>query len=78
MQKKTNEINWAQMQTIAFETLKKILRNKPKIKVFDAQKEVTLTTDSSEKVIAILSQEHPIMHMSRTRGRTTQYESNQE
>lgn len=51
---KNNEFKWTQKQTSTFEALKKILRNKPIIKVFDPQKEVMLTTNASEKVIAVI------------------------
>ena len=38
----------------------------PIVKIFDSKKEITLITDASEhSVSAILSQDHPIMYLSR-------------
>ena len=63
--KKNIEFTWTQKQNKAFEALKKALTSKQKI--FNPKKEVTLTTDASERAIAVVvSQEfHPIMYLSR-------------
>ena len=64
---KNVEFTWMQKQNKAFEALKKALTNKPVIKIFDPNREVTLTTDARERAIAaVVSQEsHPIKHLSR-------------
>ena len=61
------ETTRTQKQNKAFEALKKALTSKKVIKIFDPKKEVTLTTDASERAIAVVvSQEgHPIMYLSR-------------
>ena len=65
--KKHVEFTWTQKQNKPFEASKKALTSKPVIKIFDPKKEVTLTTDARERVIAaVVSQEgHPIMYQSR-------------
>ena len=64
---KNVEFIWTQKQNKAFEALKKVLTSKQVIKIFDAEKEVTLTTDASERAItAVVSEEgHPIRCLSR-------------
>ena len=50
----------------SFERLKVILAEDQVIKPYDEKKELSITTDASEYAIgAILSQEHPILYLSR-------------
>ena len=55
------------MQNKAFEALKKVLTSKPVIEIFDLKKDVTLTTDASERAIAAVEslEGHPVMYLSR-------------
>ena len=64
---KNGEFTWTQKQNKAFEALNKALTSKPVIKMFDPQKEVTLTTDASERAIAVVvsQEDHLIMYLSR-------------
>ncbi|PAA77815.1 hypothetical protein BOX15_Mlig019617g10 [Macrostomum lignano] len=59
--------HWGPRQQKAFDELKQALAASPVVRIFDARKRTTLTTDASEKAIAaILSQdEHPVMYLSR-------------
>lgn len=61
------EFQWTKRQGIAFKKLKKALINKPVVKIFDPVKELTLTTDASNCVIAaiLLQEDHPEMYLSR-------------
>ena len=66
LRKKGVKFVWGEKQQNSFENLKKKLASKPVIGIFDTMKEVTLTTDASEKAVSgILSQEgHPVFYMS--------------
>ena len=65
-QEKNVEFTWTQKQNKAFEALKKVLTSKPVLNIFfDPKKEVTLTTDASEHVIAaVVSQKGSSNHVS--------------
>ena len=67
LRKKGVPFSWNENQQQAFDYLKKVLSTKPVIGIFDINKEVTLTTDASEKALSgILSQnDHPVFYMSR-------------
>ena len=67
MHKKNVEFTWTQKQNKAFEAFKKALTSKAIKKMFNPQKEVTLTTEASKHTIAAVeSQEgRPIIHLSR-------------
>ena len=67
LRKKNNDFVWTGEQEKAFNKLKRALVEKPVVKVFDPKKELTLTTDASERAVsAILSQDnHPVMYLSR-------------
>ena len=62
-----NDFSWGKMQQKAFEDLKNDLCSNPLIQPYSLQKEATVTTDASEKVIGgVLSQEgHPVKYVSR-------------
>lgn len=58
LKKKNKEFQWSFRHEIFFKKLKKAFRNNPVIKVFDPTKELTPTTDASERAItAMVSQE---------------------
>ena len=57
LRKKDNEFIWSAEQQKAFDRLKVIMAKKPVVKIFDPEKDITLTTDASENSISgMLSQ----------------------
>lgn len=76
--KKNVEWQWGEPQVKAFETIKKLLTNRPLLSIFDVNLKTELHTDASSKGIAgILMQHHkqglkPVMYYSRA---TTKEES---
>ena len=58
---------WTQEQDRAFHKLKLALSSKPVIQPFDVNKDITLTTDASEKSIAgiLMQEERPVIYFSR-------------
>ena len=59
---------WTDKCQRAFERLKSELASKPDVQPYSLKKEVTFTTDASEKAIGgVLSQEgHPVIYVSKT------------
>ena len=78
--KKNVEFIWSKKQQKAFDRLKVIMTKKPAVKFFDRKRDITLTTDASERSISgILSQKgHPIMNLLRRLTNTEFDYSNKE
>ena len=72
------EFQWTNKCQRAFERLKSELASKPIVQPFSLKKEVTITTDASEKAISgALSQEgHPVIYVSQTLSQAEQRYSN--
>ena len=72
------EFQWTDKCQRAFERLKSELASKPIVQPFSLKKEVTITTDASEKAISgALSQEgHPVIYVSQTLSQAEQRYSN--
>jgi len=66
--RKSRAFEWKDQHQSAFERLKSDLAASPVVRLYNPAKELTVTTDASEKAIsAILSQEnHPILYLSRS------------
>ena len=64
---RNSDFSWGKMQQKAFEDIKNELCANPLVQPYSLQKEATVTTDASEKVIGgVLSQEgHPVIYVSR-------------
>ena len=72
------EFQWTDKCQRAFERLKSELASKPVVQPYSLKKEVTTTTDASEKAIGgVLSQEgHPVIYVSKTLSQAEQRYSN--
>ena len=72
------EFQWTDNCQRAFERLKSELVSKPVVQPYSLKKEVTITTDASEKAIGgVLSQEgHPVIYVSKTLSQAEQSYSN--
>ena len=66
---------WTHEQDRAFHKLKLALSSKPVIQPFDVNKDITLTTDASEKSIAgiLMQEERPVIYFSRRLTPAEQY-----
>ena len=69
---------WTQEQDPAFHKLKLALSSKPVIQPFDVNKDITLTTDASEKSIAgiLMQEECPVIYFSKQLTPAEQQHSN--
>ena len=67
LRKRNVEFIGSEKQQKAFDRLKVIMAKKPIVKIFDQKKDITLTSNASERSISgILSQGgHPIIYLSR-------------
>ena len=76
--KSESEFQWTDKCQRAFERLKSELVSKPVVQPYSLKKEVTITTDASEKAIGgVLSQEgHPVIYVSKTLSQAEQRYSN--
>ena len=78
LSKSEAEFQWTDKCQRAFERLKSELASKPVVQPFSLRKEVTITTDASEKAIGgVLSQEgHPVIYVSKKLSQAEQRYSN--
>ena len=75
---RNSDFSWGKMQQKAFEDVNKELCANPLVQPYSLQKEATVTTEASEKVIdGVLSQEgHPFIYVSRKLNPAEQNYSN--
>jgi len=78
LRKKGMSFKWSFEQQAAFDHLKKALTSPPILQKYDADKELTLTTDASKYAIGgILTQEgNPVLYVSRSLSKAEQNYSN--